>query len=470
MAGPGQQYVIKQAFISADRLGGFDETGVDVKTMIAELSLFESLDKPFVTGNLVLLDDKGIFEKISFKGTEKLRLVIAGVTTDDAGQPVEVFPPGKKEATNEKRTFILTEVEKRIKGAGAGNASMYVINFVDEHAILSNLKEVSKSYEGKVTNILSKIILSELKKSVDASYTDATVKNGKLTENAALQEDMKVIVPGISPLQAVKWLLKRATTATGSPYFCWASIHDDRLRLGNLDTMLQQEPWNVKLPFTYNPSNISAAEKATGLERASIIKDITYTEMSNTLALIKTGSIGAEYANTNLNTGRISKGHYSFRDTLRRLGEENTIDIKRQNVFDPLAKFDDIFMDDYNSIGYHTLTSSGVYGDNKSYHDEYDVSKFKKKIEGRAIKNHLLKDMFNIAVAGETFFISGAGCGDIISLQISSDDIERTEDGDKDDLTDKERSGKALIYDVRHTFVGTEHTVSMNVCKLERQS
>ena len=467
MSGPGQQYVIKQAFIAADRFGGFDENYIDVKTMIVEVSLYESLDKPYVSGEMVILDDKGLFEKMSFKGTEKLQLTIAGVTTDESGEPVEVFPPGGKDVTKQ-RTFVITSVDSRVKSGAAGNASLYTMSFVDEHAFLNSLKEVSKSYTGRITDIMSSIILSELNKSVDASYTETERSTNKLIETQGFQENVKVIIPSLSPLAAVKWLQKRATTKNGSPYFVWASIHDDRLRIGNLDTMLTQDAWNSKLPFTYGQSNISTAEKGTGLERASIIKDISYSDMGNSFGLVKAGSIGAEYANTNLNTGRISKSHYSFRKTLENLSNDNIINIKKQNVFDTEAKFGDRLMDDYDAIGYHTITSSGVYGEQKSYHDEYDASRFQKKIESKAIKNHLIKDMFNIAVAGESFFISGAGAGDIISLLIAGDDVERTEDGHKDDLIDNERSGDALIYDVRHTFNGTQHTVSMNVCKLER--
>ena len=47
--------------------------------------------------------------------------------------------------------------------------------------------------------------------------------------------------------------MSRATTTTGSPYFLYASIHDDNLRFGNLDTMYTQTPWNNELPYVFNP-------------------------------------------------------------------------------------------------------------------------------------------------------------------------------------------------------------------------
>lgn len=63
-----QQYKIIEAAISAERMGGFNARFYDVRTSIIEINLFESLDKPYVTGNIAILDDKSLFEKIQLQG------------------------------------------------------------------------------------------------------------------------------------------------------------------------------------------------------------------------------------------------------------------------------------------------------------------------------------------------------------------------------------------------------------------
>ena len=71
-----QEFKITEAIISADRLD--DE--YDIKTYIIELSCFEDLDKPYVTGQIVFMDDIGLIQKIKILGTEKIKLTVATVS------------------------------------------------------------------------------------------------------------------------------------------------------------------------------------------------------------------------------------------------------------------------------------------------------------------------------------------------------------------------------------------------------
>ena len=54
-----------------------------------------------------------------------------------------------------------------------------------------------------------------------------------------VQTEMESYYSNLNPLD--KWLISRGTTKVGSPYYLWSTIHDDNLRLGNLDTMLRQQ-------------------------------------------------------------------------------------------------------------------------------------------------------------------------------------------------------------------------------------
>ena len=77
--------------------------------------------------------------------------------------------------------------------------------------------------------------------------------------------------------------------------------------------------------------------------------------------------------------------------------------------------------------------------------------------------------MTNVIVEGAGFIVSKAGVGDIVNIKITNDSVELSKNGGEDELVDKGKSGDHIIYDTRHTFRGTQHVVSMNLCKLERQ-
>jgi len=437
-----QQYKITEASISADRLGNV----YDVTTSIAEFNIFESLDKPYLTGSVAILDDKSLFDIIDFKGTERFTIRMASVTNDLN----TVF----------ERTFIMTSIEKSVKTNNNANASMILFTLIEEHAFVARAKKISKSFSGSIERILTKLIAREMGKDVDLSYLQGT---------NVVQSNLKGIIPNLTVLEALQWLVGRATTETGAPFFAYASMHDDNVRLGNLDVMLQQSPWNNRLPYTYNPSNVSLADGQSEFEKTFIIKSIRTAKMSNTLKLIEQGAVSSNYANTNLNTGQIFSQPYSIRKTLEEMNKREIIG-KNQNVFDGDFFLDGQQIDLYESRRFHTVTSSGTYGRNKSYHDEFDETMFRKKIESPSLKGHLYKNMINVVVEGAGFIIAKATVGDVVRMNIINDNVETKKNADENTALDKRYSGNFVIYDTRHTFQGTQHTISMNVCKLERDN
>ena len=78
--------------------------------------------------------------------------------------------------------------------------------------------------------------------------------------------------------------------------------------------------------------------------------------------------------------------------------------------------------------------------------------------------------MMSITVPGTAFFLGKAAVGDTVNLSVVNDNLEVGKQSNADDMLDKNKSGKHLIYDLRHTFRGTQHDVTMNVCKLEREA
>jgi len=442
-----QQYKIIEATIFADKLGS---TEIDVRPSIAELVLYENLEKPYVTGQITIADNNGIFDSISFSGTERIRIHLA---SEETIAPATI-----------PRTFVMTSIENVIKSSDAGSSSVYVFTLIDEHAILSKAKKISRTVQNNLETEIQKICTTDLKKNIDISYMFlAGDRNQKVS---SIQSNFKGIIPYMHPLDACEWLRDRATTQTGSPFFLYASIHDENLRLGNLDVMLQEDPFNPKNPYIYSPSNVQRSEERSPIQKTFQIQNIRSAKMQNTFQQMTAGGIGSLYNNTNLNTGRISSSHFSIRNTLRDLKNNNTIPSEKiQNVFDENYLLDGEDLDEYNARIFHSITSTGTYGFFKSIHDETDITKFKKKIANISIRNMLYKNMMEVIVPGAGFLISQASVGDIIRINVISDIIDTETDSLKLDLL---RSGDFLIYNVRHNFRDTRHDVAMTVCKITR--
>ena len=451
MANPkSQQFKLTKAHITADRFGGFDTKFFDVKNQVAEINIYESIEEPSLSGTIAILDDKSLYELINFNGTERIRLEMAGL--------------GKETDPVFEKTFIMTNIIRQIKGND--KSSMYVFDLIDEHGFISQAERLRGSYRGRIDDIVKGICLTQLKKSVDISYQFLSRRD----RVDAIQDDIRVIIPNLSPINACKWLLSRATTQTGSPFFLWASIHDENLRMGNLDVMYRQTPFNDKLPYTYNPSNVNVAEDKSEFEQGFTVKSLGLGEMGDTLHMVANGTIGSSQSITNLNTGQIMRQHYNVQQTINNLAFQNTIALKRQNVFDNKFKLKNKFINEYEGQNIHQVVSTGTYGKFKSYHDEFEEERHLKKLESASIKDLLVKNMMSITVPGTAFFLGKAAVGDTVNLSIVNDNLEVGKQSNADDMLDKNKSGKHLIYDLRHTFRGTEHEVTMNVCKLEREA
>lgn len=443
------QFKYQKATITSDKN---DELFIDIRPVIFELTFFESLDKPYVTGQIAVSDDAGLFDSLQFSGTERLNIKML----------TELSATGSTEEIVMDRSFLLTSIDSITKSAGSGNSAIYVLNFIDEHAFVSKTKNVSRAVRDNLTKEILKLCQNEVGKNVDLSYAGESV-----------QSNFKGVVPYMHPLEAASWLTKKATTKHGMPFFLYASIHDTNLRLGSLDVMLQQNAWNSQVPFIFSPANTNAQEEQGDPTLQYFqVQTMKATKLQDTMKQMMTGSIGSLYTVTDLNNGQTTAQHFNIMKLLERANADGIIDTTRQNIYDDTYRTP--FIEDISIGGdaihetdneiIHNVVSRGVYGLKKSLHDEVSPEMFMKKVENMAYRNAIFKNMLDVTVPGPGFISSGGSVGDKIRINVLNDN-NNSEDPDQ---LDKLRSGDFLVYNTRHVFRGTRHDVAMTVFKLER--
>ena len=183
---------------------------------------------------------------MAFQGTERIEFVLGTGDTE------------KYNCYFEYKRFIISGIQRKVKTGESGNASGFTFSLIDEHGFLGRVSKISKSYDGSLERIVKNILQNELGRQVDIAYTGA---QSEFDEQSA-QQDIKCIIPNLTPIDAVKWLTSRITTNLGSPYFVYSTLvlpdlsgggdenknkedneQGNVIRLGNLDTMLQQKPF-----------------------------------------------------------------------------------------------------------------------------------------------------------------------------------------------------------------------------------
>ena len=459
-----QQFKYERAEISADRLGDFV---FDVRQLIVELVFFEAIDKPFMTGQIAISDDQGTFDGLNFSGTERLHITMLSDNAKEKNptQKTGETPPtqqGKKTGEVMSRSFILTHIDTIVKSSNSGQSSIYVFGFIDEHAVVSKTRLISRSIKNDLPLEIKKLCQNELGKDMDLSYLSTPAQSG-----------FKGIIPYMHPLEAASWLTKKCTTISGMPYFLYASMHDERLRFASLDVLLQQPAWNADIPFIFSPANTQAQEEnGDPTLQYFQVQSMKVTQIQNTMKQLSNGGIGSRYTVTDLSTGKSTSQHFNFYNSLVSADKQGLIDITKQNVLDwqyqtpavELVNIESTSMQDADAEIMHSVVSRGVYGENKSLHDEVSKEMYLKKIESMAYRQALGKNAYDVTVPGPGFIKSGGTVGDKIRIHVLSDN----NDPETPSPLDRIRSGDFLIMNTRHTFKDTRHDVAMTVVKLER--
>lgn len=450
MSQRGQEYKITEAVIFADRL----EKEYNITAYIGELSFFEDITRPYVTAQLVCMDDFGVFDEIKPLGTEQIRFTIESV---------------EESVGDLSFTIVLNLVSIIMTNKVTDRTEIYHLNLISPHAYRDANLKISRSYTGKLELTAEAVLKNHLDVDVDISYM------GSWT---SLQGPVKVLIPYLSPLETVEWLLDRATTLIGSPFYTWQTLYDqvdgrDTVRFGNLEQMMNAPTYNEDVPLVYSAA--SAAENAgSDLSAQGVtVKGIKVENIQDTLKMVHEGSIGASMTSVDTYTSDLSRKHYSIKDHLERLEKMRVVPFgANQNVYDKDQKLTfgstTKSMHELNSREYCTITSYGTYGSVNSYHDTSDASDDLNKLRAPAVKSMMNKNMFDIVIPGITFMSalrdgnSAVSVGDTVMI----DFLNSNTDEDNPDVYNEELSGKYLIHRCRNIFKDTTHEIVVTISKL----
>lgn len=445
MAQNQSQFGILEASIILSSVKNEDKV-VDVRGNIVEVNLFENLYKPYVDSTIVLIDDFGLKNSLNIQGTERLKLVLGDAENPE--EPVVV------------KYFFFSKINDTQKMNE--RAELLSISLVEEHVYIDAIKQFSKSYTDELENIITSIADNELGKTVVKSLFEPSVQGPR-----------KIIVPYLSPLEAIQWLRDRATTRTGSPIFLSGSLYTNSLVMSSLDGLLREDVINDKLPLRYS-SAISGVDADQDLLRPYYeIMSFKEVDAENSLALYENGAIGSFYASIDAGTGVLSGDHISIRDILDEFYTNKLISADtNQSVFDPSLEIDGKLSDEYNSLHIHQVVSSNTYNQFKSYHDETSLLgennsliESRLKAKNKIIRTFLKKNIIDIGMNGSLFFKGKISVGRKLRLLFLNSNVQG-DLKDTNDQIDKRKSGDYIILATNHRLADEKHTTILRLTKL----
>ena len=412
---------ITEAVISSDRT----PLSVDIKNLISDFEIYENIVNPYLTANIIFVDQENIVQDIDLQGGEKLTFSFYHVEEMNKGLEI-------------KKEFVIDSI-KEISKAGERD-EVVRIHCTEFIGLISSLQNVNRVYTGAPSEIIAKIMSEFLNKDLIQIGNDSL-------------KDMKVIIPNMHPIEACQWLRKRTLTKEGFPFFLFSTMGVDNLILKDLGTMLNQQPINKKIPYFYAPS--LAATKS--IQSYYTIQDYEYSDTENLIGLIREGLVGAKYNFYSTLTALEDPIKFNVdRNVFKRLAQQNSIGANNTRYnYAPGYRFNDIAFQEYESKNISSINSSGAYTTKdsvfKSYHEESTKGSNVKKVIEKALRGFLGKTPLRMTVRGRDFVTADNNYSIGKTIRINFLDTNPLVDTNAAKL-DEKKSGDYIIIEARHNY------------------
>jgi hypothetical protein len=433
----GSHYTFESIALESERT----DMPIDIKRVTTDVDIFEHMDKPYLTGTITLLDNANFYAGTDILGGEKITII---------------FKSTRENTKEIKKVFYVSKV---LNTNRVNDTSVVIrLQILEDIAYQSNLINVNKSYNGKVFDILQKIGKNYLNKSVGHSAED--------------KQSIKVIVPNMSPLEAMMWLKNRATTKDGYPYYLYSSLTDDYLSFADLGSLVSQTPINGLVPYVYS----EAASQLNTLDKSrKIIQSYDHKNAESLYDLIRNGLIGSKYEYINLlDNERKSFNFDIVEDLLRPLIRKGVLTKDQQNpMYTPEFTLNDkpfntLQSKNISRIGGISAFKNGT-NNNQSYSESNSIAEYKLQVMSYAMHNLLQKSPMTIYVNGIDFIDGNYSTtiGNVIKLVFPK---SRSESHPLENNVDPKLSGNYLIFAARHMIKKEKYDIALSCVKLANYS
>ena len=444
---------------------------IEIAPMIVDIDIYEHLDKPYLTGVMSVLDNVDLFGSLNINGATKinmkLRLNIA--VGEEGGEKFTPLPV--------ERTFYIDSIMSSMKYQEKGEVQ--VIHLIEDHAYKSNQMNVNEAYAGTSTRMITRLM-----KELDSErMVFSTEKDDGI---------MKVIIPNLSPIDAMIWIKNRSVTAEGYPMYLFTTFSGLKtLNFFDLKTMLESEVMNPKQAFTFSSANISVKKDGNqnfSVPQRRVILNYEYKNTEDLYSLMSKGLMlptTIKYINTaNVNNAKEDL-FFDPKDAIDRLNPEV---IKGVPNYDPYLK--DSYIDQIKSQNLKTSTAQVVSSDafktarvsvneftgDISLADEEQLNGYSehgKQGEAGGYKNQMIARTLDalmkmnplVLTVNGADFLSGTN-STTIGNKIRVKFPRNVDNRESEFQFDPKKSGDYLIYSARHSFRGDSYTVNLTGMKL----
>lgn len=427
-------YQLESVILESDRL----ETRLSIENITTDIDIYEHIDKPYLTGSLVFVDSQGVFVGMDFLGGEKITIVVKSTRSN--------------EVKRIKKTFFVASVISAVKVND--DIETVSLQLIEDIGYISNLINISKGYHDTCTSIITSLSKEFLNKKVFSIGNEFNKK-------------FKVIIPNLTPIEALSWIKNKAVDTEGFPFFLFSTLVEDSIKFASLGDLLDKNVMNPALPYSYWQTASTSNDR--NVQRRTILS-YDYADTESLYDLIDDGVVGSDYQYINTLLGTQNNFHFDVMDD----AFKQLFIKKSKNARPKMLPHDARF--NLNGTSFNKLKSrsisqiggSGAFNTGfdrvPSYNEEFDQINYKKKVAARAFHKFLFKSPINIVVNGIDFIDGEANTTIGNKLRVEFMHSAAGEFGEN--IKDMKRSGDYLIYAARHMFKKERYDIALNCMKV----
>jgi len=449
MAGKNQDHIEFAGDYNLDHVFLHNHMGdvVDIKKLMVELNVYESIYKNALTGSIVIADAQNLIAKLEINGTERISFKLKTPGSVDKRSMIDA----SVETGHPFHVYKITDRRQLKPGT-----LLYTLHFASREFMRNLRTKVSQAYTGRYDTTVLKILM-------DKDYLDT---KKEMSFEPTGNSD-KVVIPNMRPFDAINMIAKKALpeksdgvgyyyyeTTKGLYFRSWENMVSVR---GSYDRPIKQE-------FYYMPMNVDdlSIKDKINHDYKSVESYRFLNNFHDVAANTLQGTYGHKVISHNLFDKSYKETSYNYHNEYANTKHTEVANEKstreRYAISGSVVDEDGKNMSQYNesrvSLQSTTQflhdTAAGGYGldvrqDGPKLAEE--VSQRSQVINGTAL---------HMVIKGQTYLEPG----DLIKFNLLSVD-EKNPDGKQD----PQYSGKYVITKIRHQVNDTKYTMAIEAAK-----
>jgi len=421
----------------------------DIKKMMIELNVFESIFNNALTGSLVITDAQNLIAKLELNGTERISFKLSTPGALDNRNTIDA-------SVETGHPFYVYKITDRRQIAPGTN--LYTLHFGSREFMRNLRTKVSQAYNGNIAYQVIKILMDE--NYLDSKKEISYEPTGNIND---------IVIPNMRPFDAINMIAKKALPekSDGVGYYFYETTKGIYFRSwDNMCSVKGRHNRETKQIFRYMPMNVNdeTIDDKMNHDYQSVESYRFVNNFHDIAANTTLGTYAHKAITYNLFDKSYDESIYNYEiDYMRSKHTDQTADRFAKEKYAVAAE--SIVDTDDKKISEYPESRVSLQATTQFLHDEDKAARYGldvkqdgvKFIQGESIKNSILYGTtLHMVVKGQSYLEPG----DIIEFKLISVD-EKNPDGEED----PQYSGRYVITKIRHQVNATKYTNAIECVK-----